>query len=252
MIPQRRLSRADLIEADLSFANLCVANLSSTTLCVATFSGATLCGTSLVNLDLCSVQGLIEIHYAGPSVVSLHSIQLPQDGSALHFLRGVGIPDEWIDFYCSTMMQPIQYQSVFISYSSDDESISKRLHADLQANGVRCWFAPHDLKPGDYFREKIDEAIHVQDKLLLILSEKSVTSKWVRYEVNRALNREVEQERAILFPIRLDDLVMHVTEGWAADLRAHRHIGNFTNWKDHATYQRLFDQLLKQLKADTR
>ena len=31
-----------------------------------------------------------------------------------------------------------------------------------------------------------------------------------------------------------------------------RHIGNFTNWRDYTTYQRSFDQLLKQLKADTR
>jgi TIR domain len=61
----------------------------------------------------------------------------------------------------------------------DDESISKRLHADLQANGVRCWFAPHNLKPGDFFRQEIDKAIHLQDKLLLILSEHSIQSNWV-------------------------------------------------------------------------
>ncbi len=150
------LSGADLSGADLNGANLNGANLNGATLREANLNSAYLSRTTLANLDLRSVQGLIEIRHEGPSVVSLHSIQLPQDGSALHFLRGAGIPDEWIDFYRSTMMQPIQYHSVFISYSSDDESISKRLHADLQANGVRCWFAPHDLKPGDYFREKID------------------------------------------------------------------------------------------------
>jgi TIR domain/Pentapeptide repeats (8 copies) len=246
------LSGADLSVAHLNGASLMDANLSGADLSNAHLNGASLWRTTLANLDLRSVQGLIEICHRGPSVVSLHSIQLPHDGSALHFLRGAGIPEEWIGFYRATMMQPIQYQSVFISYSSDDESISKRLHADLQANGVRCWFAPHDLKPGDYFREKIDEAIHLQDKLLLILSEKSVTSKWVKYEVNRALDREVNQERTILFPIRLDETVLHTKDQWAADIRSRRHIGNFTNWEDHTTYQRSFDQLLKQLKADTR
>src|SRR5450432_1971334 len=208
-------------------------------------------GTILADLDLRSVQGLIEIRHLGPSVVSLHGIQLPQDGSALHFLRGAGIPDEWIDFYRSTMMQPIQYQSVFISYSSDDESISKRLHADLQANGVRCWFAPHNLKPGDFFRQEIDKAIHLQDKLLLILSEHSIQSTWVEYEVNHAIDREIAQKRTILFPLRVDETVLHTKDQWAADIRSRRHIGNFTNWKDHTTYQCSFDQLLKQLKADT-
>jgi uncharacterized protein YjbI with pentapeptide repeats len=254
------LSSANLVGADLSFAHLSFASLSSAKLSFASLSGADLYRTNLsdatigyvtlADLDLCSVQGLIEIRHVGPSFVSLHSVQLPQDGSALHFLRGAGIPDEWIDFYRSAMMQPIQYWSVFISYSSDDESLSKRLYADLQANGVRCWFAPHDLKPGDFFRQEIDKAIHLQDKLLLILSKHSIQSNWVEYEVNRAIDREISQKRTILFPIRVDKTVLP-NDHWAADIRSRRHIGNFTNWKDHTTYQRSFDQLLKQLKADT-
>jgi TIR domain/Pentapeptide repeats (8 copies) len=238
---------ADLIEAELIEAELIEANLSD-----ANLRGAVLWETIFANLDLRSVQGLIEIRHRGPSVVSLHSIQLPQDGSALHFLRGAGIPDEWIDFYRSTMMHPIQYQSVFISYSSDDENISKRLHADLQANGVRCWFAPHDLKPGDFFRQEIDKAIHLQDKLLLILSEHSMQSNWVEYEVNRAIDREIAQKRTILFPLRIDETILHTNDHWATDIRSRRHIGNFTNWEDHTTYQHSFDQLLRHLKADTR
>jgi TIR domain/Pentapeptide repeats (8 copies) len=245
------LNGANLSEANLRFANLNGANLNGANLRFANLNGAYLSGTILANLDLCTVRGLIEIHHQGPSVVSLYSIQLPQDGSALHFLRGTGIPDEWIDFYRSTMMHPIEYQSVFISYSSDDESISKRLHADLQANGVRCWFAPHNLKPGDFFRQEIDKAIHLQDKLLLILSEHSIQSTWVEYEVNHAIDREIAQKRTILFPLRVDETVLHTKDQWAADIRSRRHIGNFTNWKDHTTYQCSFDQLLKQLKADT-
>jgi hypothetical protein len=31
------------------------------------------------------------------------------------------------------------------------------LHADLRAKGVRCWFAPEDLKIGDRFQERIEE-----------------------------------------------------------------------------------------------
>ena len=245
------LSKVDLRLASLRLASLNGANLSEANLRFANLNGAYLSGTILANLDLCTVRGLIEIHHQGPSVVSLYSIQLPQDGSALHFLRGTGIPDEWIDFYRSTMMHPIEYQSVFISYSSDDESISKRLHADLQANGVRCWFAPHNLKPGDFFRQEIDKAIHLQDKLLLILSEHSIQSTWVEYEVNHAIDREIAQKRTILFPLRVDETVLHTKDQWAADIRSRRHIGNFTNWKDHTTYQCSFDQLLKQLKADT-
>src|SRR6266487_3045949 len=242
------LTEAYLSEADLSGANLIEVNLngaylSEANLIEAILSRATFTFTTLAELDLRSVKGLLEIRHMGPSIIQLHSIQLPQDGSALHFLRGAGVPDEWIDYYRSSMMHPIQYHSCFISYASDNEDIAKRLHADLQASGVRCWFAPHDLKPGDYFREEIDKAIHLQDKLLLILSEQSVASKWVRYEVNRALDREVNQERTILFPIRLDDTVLHTKGDWATSLRSSRHIGDFTGWQEHQSYQEAFGKL---------
>lgn len=40
--------------------------------------------------------------------------------------------------------------------------------ADLQANGVRCWFAPHHMQPGKKVHEQIDAAIRVYDRLLLM------------------------------------------------------------------------------------
>ena len=56
------------------------------------------------------------------------------------------------------------------------------LYADLQARGVRCWFAPHDIQGGRKIHEQIDEAIRVYDKLLLILSDASMNSSWVKTE----------------------------------------------------------------------
>jgi len=39
-------------------------------------------------------------------------------------------------------------------------------------------------------------------------------------------------------------------DGWAADIRRTRHIGDFTQWQDHDVYQQAFDRLLRDLKAD--
>jgi hypothetical protein len=47
---------------------------------------------------------------------------------------------------------------------------------DLQARGVRCWFAPYDIKGGRKIHEQIDEPIRLHDRLLLILSEQSMSS----------------------------------------------------------------------------
>lgn len=242
------LSDANLSDADLSGADLGLTNLSDANLRDADLRGAIVVDTIFINVDLRKTKGLIEINYQGPSPVTLYTVLLPQDGSALHFLRETGVPDEWIDDYLAHMIHPIQYHSLFISYSSKDDLLATRLHADFQAKGVRCWFAPHDLKPGNYVRKEIDKAIHMQDKLLLILSKDAVSSGWVSYEVELALSREICQQREILFPIRLDNGVLQSTSDWATTLQATRHIGDFTNWTDPQIYQLVFDRLLRDLK----
>lgn len=232
------LIKANLREADLSFAILDGADLSS----------AKMRWTPIADMDLRKTKGLAEIQHEGPSPVALYSVQLPQGGSALHFLRGAGVPDEWIDDYRARMMHAIQYHSVFISYSSQDDVLAHRLHADLQDHGVRCWFAPEDMKIGDKIRSRIDEAIHLQDKLLLLLSEHALASSWVEDEVEAAMEKENQQHREALFPVYLDDAVMQTSQAWAAKLRRTRHIGDFTHWTDPQAYQLAFERLLRDLK----
>ena len=50
-------------------------------------------------------------------------------------------------------------------------------------------------------------------------------------------------------PIRLDNMVLESTAGWAVRLHQ-RHIGDFTCWKDHDAYQKAFTRLLRDLKAE--
>ena len=120
----------------------------------------------------------------------------------LVFLRGVGLPDNLIDYLPSLLNQPIQFYSCFISYSSKDQKFADRLHADLQNKGVRCWFAPHDMPIGAKIIDAIDEAIRLRDKVLLILSENSIASDWVEDEVTRSLDEERERKQIVLFPVR--------------------------------------------------
>jgi hypothetical protein len=91
------------------------------------------------------------------------------------------------------------------------------------------------MKIGNKFRQRIDEAIHLQDKLLLLLSEHSIASTWVENEVEAVLEREDRQQREVLFPVRLDDEVMQTPKAWAATLRRTRHIGDFTAWTDSSS-----------------
>jgi hypothetical protein len=244
-----KLGGANLGGANLSGANLSLANLALADLYAADVSRAHFAFTVLGDNDLSRTKGLDTVEHSAPSTIGIDTIQ--QSGGKIPevFLRGAGVPDTWIKYIGSLVGQPVQFYSCFISYSTKDQEFADRLHADLQAKGVRCWFAPHDLKIGDRFRQRIHESIGDYDKLMVVLSANSIYSEWVEKEVETAFEKERKQKTTVLFPIRLDDEVMNTNQAWAADIRT-RHIGDFTKWKDHGSYKEAFDRLLRDLKAE--
>jgi hypothetical protein len=175
------LSRANLSGADLSGANLSRANLRRTD-----FSAALTGETVFALLDLSVARGLETVLHQGPSYIDIHTIYRSRGKIPEAFLRGCGVPDNFITYMGSLTVKAFEYYSCFISYSSKDEAFARRLHSDLQENKVRCWFAPEDMKIGDKIRVRIDESIRIHDKLLLVLSEHSVASQWVEKEVETA------------------------------------------------------------------
>ncbi len=190
------------------------------------------------------------IEHRGPSPLSINTLYLSEGAIPESFLKGTGAPDTFIEYLRSLVGKPIDYYSCFISYSSKDHAFAERLYADLQTKGVRCWFAPEDLKWGERIRAGIDEAIRLHDKLLLILSKHSVASGWVEREVKTALARERKEKRTVLFPVRVDKAVFESPFDWATEIRHERNIGNFSSWKNHDTYQKAFERLLHDLKAE--
>jgi hypothetical protein len=260
------LAFANLTEANLTFANLNSANLDiaildRAILNHANFTGANLVGTALFEVylfetvfsdtALTAVRGLETCRHQGPSTID-HRTLARSGPLPLAFLRGCGLPDALIDYLPSLLNEPFQFYSCFISYASRDHAFAERLHADLQNKGVRCWFAPEDMKIGDRLRPRIDETIRVYDKVLLVLSKTSVTSQWVEQEVETALARERQQGATILFPVRIDDTIMSLETGWPALIRNTRNIGDFQGWETHDVYQQAFGRLLRDLKAAER
>jgi hypothetical protein len=253
---EANLRRADLSGATLTGADLRDADLSEAILSEAILSGADLAEVLLYetvfsNTDLTAVQGLETCIHSGPSTLDYRT--LAKSGPLpLAFLRGCGLTDALIDYLPSLLNEPFQFYSCFISYASKDHTFAERLYADLQNRGVRCWFAPEDMKIGDRLRLRIDETIRLYDKLLLVLSKTSVASQWVEQEVETALARERQQGMTILFPVRIDNTVMTQETGWPALIRNTRNIGDFRRWKTHGVYQQAFDRLLRDLKAAER
>lgn len=244
------LEGADLSEARLFRANLSRVNLTGAALARIDLGEAKVGHTIFETVDLSTAKGLNTIEHRGPSTIGVSTIYKSKGNIPESFLRGAGVPDNFIEYMRSLAGQAVEYYSCFISYSSDDKDLAQRLYGDLQSAGVRCWFASEDMKIGEPILHRIDESIRMYEKLLLILSENAITSEWVDHEVQVALAKERRSSGHVLFPIRVDDAVMESEEGWAATVRDTRHIGDFTEWKDHDAYQQAFDRLLWGLKAE--
>jgi uncharacterized protein YjbI with pentapeptide repeats len=251
------LSQTDLFGADLSGAIFVGAILRFTNVQNTTFHLANFGSTLVADVDLGGIVGLQSVKHLSPSSIGIDTLFRSKGNIPEPFLRGAGVPDALIAYSKSLIGSAIEFYSLFISYSSLDQEFADRLYADLQAKGVRCWFAPHDIQGGRKVYEQIDEAIRLHDKLLLILSPHSMASEWVMTEISKARRREVHDGARVLFPISL--LPFERIRDWecfdadtgkdsAREVREY-YIPDFSNWKDHDSYQKAFDRLLKNLQA---
>jgi hypothetical protein len=246
--------------ADLRKANLFRTDLSGANLYWADLAGASVCATTFAFIDLSGVKGLETVEHGGPSSIGIDTIYLSKGKIPHIFLRGAGVPEFFIENMAGLVGAGIEFYSLFISYSTKDkdQEFADRLYADLQTKGVRCWFAPHDMRSGKKVHEQIDEAIRVYDKLLLILSSASMESEWVKTEISKARKREIREGKRVLFPIRLCSF--ETLRDWecfdadagkdsAREIREY-FIPDFSNWKDHDSYKLAFDRLLKDLQGN--
>ena len=206
--------------------------------------------TNCSKIDLSLPKGLNKVRHWGPSSIGIDTIYMSRGKIPEVFLRGAGVPDNFIEYMPSLTGQALEFYSCFISYSHKNDEFAKRLHSRMREEGLRVWFAPEDLKIGEKIRPGIDEAIRIYDKLLLILTEQSIESKWVEDEVESAFEKEANQNKTVLFPIRLDNAVMETQKAWAAKIRRTRNIGDFRKWKTHDDFQKSFNRLLRDLKAE--
>lgn len=94
--------------------------------------------------------------------------------------------------------------TVFMSHSSLDKLVARRLAVDLGTRGVKVWLDEWEIKPGDSIVERIGQAIVAADALILLLSPASVESHWVRVELDVALFRQLERRRIAVIPVLIE------------------------------------------------
>jgi len=119
----------------------------------------------------------------------------------------------FIDYLPSCCRDPSSSTRVSLAILLATSDLRSACTLTCKTKEFGCWFAPNDMKIGDRIRDTIDESIRFHDKLLLVLSESSISSQWVETEVETALEHESRGKATLLFPIRLDEAVMENTQG---------------------------------------
>ncbi len=80
---------------------------------------------------------------------------------------------------------------IFISYSSKDKITADAICSRFEESGVRCWYAPRDIQPGDEWASSIIGAIKKSKIMVLIFTDFSNSSPQVLREVGYAADSGV-------------------------------------------------------------
>ena len=97
---------------------------------------------------------------------------------------------------------------IFLSYSNADVASALAIKAALEAGGVRCWKAPEDIRPGERWAAAITRAIRESTAMVIVVSERSMTSPEVAKELALAMSR-----RLLIIPLRIEDI--ELSDEWA-------------------------------------
>ena len=197
-----KFTKANLAKADLSRSILSRCDLSSADLTAATMRHIVFRETIFGNTNLQGVQGLDACQHQGPSTVDHRTVTLSKQ-LPIAFLRGCGLPDELISHYRSFLTNGLRTHTCFISCSRSDVNFALRLHDELQQQGVRCWIIPEELKGGHDLQIHVSQAIGPDDKLIIILSESSMSSDWIMEELQSTLEIQKKDQRRLLYPVAL-------------------------------------------------
>ena len=243
---------ANLSEADLRQATLFEANLDRADLSGADLSEANVGWTTFGAVDLSAVKGLDTVKHFGPSTIGIDTIYRSKGNIPEVFLRGAGVPDTFITQISSLVEKVTQYYSCFISHSSKDKSFCDRLYADLKGAEVLVYYFPEDARWGETVWGEIDRSIRNYDKVVVICSENSLQSGPVLREIERALQRENQEDKNILFPIRIDNYLFDVWEHPRKADVVSKVVGDFRGWdRGAAKHKAAFEKLLRALEAES-
>jgi hypothetical protein len=83
--------------------------------------------------------------------------------------------------------------TVFISYPSSNLEFARQLRTALAAQGYGVWMDRYNLPGSTHWQKSVRDAIQSCDQMVVVMSDETVQSDWVQYEVTTAsqLNKPI-------------------------------------------------------------
>ncbi len=128
---------------------------------------------------------------------------------------------------------------IFLSHSGTDKPLVEEIAFELVNEGINVWLDKWEMENGDFITQKILTGINDSDFVVIFLSPESLESKWVKKELEKAIEKELEIGRKFLLLVKLRPCILpEEIEG--------RVYLNFS-----ASFTLSTNQLVKLLKAKT-
>jgi len=155
---------------------------------------------------------------------------------------------------------PVEFPSCLISYSHHDRLFVEKLAARFAEEGVSIWVDARAMMEGQLISEQLNQALENTDRVILVISEHSMASEWVKSEVRKVLQREKRSRRYILFPVRLVELELIRRWGFLSGTISRevdnlakrildRHILDFMNWEQPEVFESRFRRAMIAIRA---
>jgi hypothetical protein len=94
--------------------------------------------------------------------------------------------------------------NVFLSHSHEDQIYTDKIAIALKQAGHNVWYDNWDLNPGDNIITKIDEGLKSADVLILVVSDNSLNSEWVKKEFSAIAFSEISKGSRRIIPVLID------------------------------------------------
>jgi uncharacterized protein YjbI with pentapeptide repeats len=244
------LTNADFRNAKFFNCYLRQANLTGTNFAGALFKnvdfeGATVNQTIFGNDDLSGTVNLDRAIHRGSVIIGTRALEESRGRIPPTFLEKARVPPEILRIALEWAKRPVAYSSCFISHSSADKEFIERVRNQLTNDGVSAFLSSKNLRPGQQYPLEIERQLLSAGKVIVVISRRSLSSTWVRREVQTTMERERREGQFLIIPVVSisADEWEHTDVDWAFTLRESVHAVIFYRREFDSAYQQLLDGL---------